>query len=68
MFTKRIGFEGPFGRGTNEKESKKSKDYIVINGSKFRLFFKVQTPFLESAAKTIRARDFIFGKVLYLVL
>ena len=47
------------------KKSRKYKDYIVINGNKF---WQVQTPFLESAAKTKKARDFIFGTVLYLVL
>ena len=51
------------------KKSTKYKYYIVINGSKFWHFFpQVQTPFLESAAKTIKARDFIFGTVLDLVL
>ena len=33
----------------------------------FGFFFLVQTTFLESAAKTIKARDYIFGTVLDLV-
>ena len=47
------GFKGPFGRGMN---GKKYKDYIVIYVANFGDF---QTPFLESAAKTIRPRHFI---------